>query len=109
MDELQDESWEAKIVEQNINRVKLSVNSPVTAVIGKYKLTIATQCLKTGETTTHDHDKDIYMLFNPWCEGKIDRVPAYFKEYFTQKLKFAGNVLILRQIQDVDEFVSSWD
>uniref|UniRef100_A0A671SQR9 Protein-glutamine gamma-glutamyltransferase K n=1 Tax=Sinocyclocheilus anshuiensis TaxID=1608454 RepID=A0A671SQR9_9TELE len=68
VDELQDESWEAKIVEQNVNRVKLSVNSPVTAVIGKYKLTITTQCLKTGETTTHDHDKDIYMLFNPWCE-----------------------------------------
>uniref|UniRef100_A0A672SNH7 Protein-glutamine gamma-glutamyltransferase K n=1 Tax=Sinocyclocheilus grahami TaxID=75366 RepID=A0A672SNH7_SINGR len=68
VEELQDESWEAKIVEQNVNRVKLSVNSPVTAVIGKYKLTITTQCLKTGETTTHDHDKDIYMLFNPWCE-----------------------------------------
>uniref|UniRef100_A0A8C1QHP6 Protein-glutamine gamma-glutamyltransferase K n=1 Tax=Cyprinus carpio TaxID=7962 RepID=A0A8C1QHP6_CYPCA len=68
VDELEDERWEAKIVEQNINRVKLSVNSPVTAVIGKYKLTITTQCLKTGETTTHDSDKDIYMLFNPWCE-----------------------------------------
>ncbi|XP_059357128.1 protein-glutamine gamma-glutamyltransferase K-like isoform X2 [Carassius carassius] len=68
VDELQDERWEAKIVEQKVNRVRLSVNSPVTAVIGKYKLTITTQNLKTGETTMHDHDKDIYMLFNPWCE-----------------------------------------
>uniref|UniRef100_A0A8C2AB47 Protein-glutamine gamma-glutamyltransferase K n=1 Tax=Cyprinus carpio TaxID=7962 RepID=A0A8C2AB47_CYPCA len=71
VDELQDESWEAKIVEQNVNRVRLSVNSPITAVIGKYKLTITTQYLKTGETTTHDHDKDIYMLFNPWCEDDM--------------------------------------
>lgn len=70
VEELQDERWEAKIVEQSVNRVKLSVNSSITAVIGKYKLTVATQCLKTGETTTHDPDKDIYMLFNPWCEGK---------------------------------------
>ncbi|XP_073704898.1 protein-glutamine gamma-glutamyltransferase K isoform X1 [Garra rufa] len=68
VDELQDDRWEAKIVEQNVKRVKLSVNSPVSAVIGKYKLTIATQCQKTGETTTHDPNKDIYMLFNPWCE-----------------------------------------
>uniref|UniRef100_A0A673LN91 Protein-glutamine gamma-glutamyltransferase K n=1 Tax=Sinocyclocheilus rhinocerous TaxID=307959 RepID=A0A673LN91_9TELE len=68
VDELEDERWEAKIVEQNVNRVKLSVNSPITAVIGKYKLTVTTQCLKTSETTTHDSDKDIYMLFNPWCE-----------------------------------------
>uniref|UniRef100_A0A8C2F985 Protein-glutamine gamma-glutamyltransferase K n=1 Tax=Cyprinus carpio TaxID=7962 RepID=A0A8C2F985_CYPCA len=61
VDELQDESWEAKIVEQNVNRVRLSVNSPITAVIGKYKLTITTQYLKT----------DIYMLFNPWCEDDM--------------------------------------
>ncbi|KAK2900462.1 hypothetical protein Q8A67_008577 [Cirrhinus molitorella] len=68
VDELQDDRWEAKIVEQNVKRVKLSVNSPVNAVIGKYKLTCTTQCEKTGETTTHDPNKDIYMLFNPWCE-----------------------------------------
>lgn len=68
VEELQDERWEAKVVEQNVTRVKLSINSSATAVIGKYKLSITTQYLKTGETSTHDHDKDIYMLFNPWCE-----------------------------------------
>ncbi|XP_051557640.1 protein-glutamine gamma-glutamyltransferase K-like [Myxocyprinus asiaticus] len=68
VEELQDKSWEAKIVEQNINRVKLSINSHATAVIGKYKLIITTQSLKTGERSTHDPNKDIYMLFNPWCE-----------------------------------------
>ncbi|XP_056301500.1 protein-glutamine gamma-glutamyltransferase K [Danio aesculapii] len=68
VEELQDERWEAKIVEQNLNRAKLSINSSVTAVIGKYTLTVVTQCLKTKESTTHDPEKDIYMLFNPWCE-----------------------------------------
>ncbi|KAI7790521.1 protein-glutamine gamma-glutamyltransferase K [Triplophysa rosa] len=68
VEELQDERWEAKIVEQNATRVKLSINSSATAVIGKYKLSITTQYLKSGQTSTHDHDKDIYMLFNPWCE-----------------------------------------
>ncbi|TRY99706.1 hypothetical protein DNTS_025243 [Danionella cerebrum] len=68
VDELQDDRWEAKIVEQSVNRVKLSINSSVTAVIGKYTLSVVTQCLKTTNTSTHDSDKDIYMLFNPWCE-----------------------------------------
>nr|XP_055057400.1 protein-glutamine gamma-glutamyltransferase K [Misgurnus anguillicaudatus] len=68
VEELKDERWEAKIVEQKDKRIKLSVNSTVTAVIGKYKLSIATQCLKTEETTTHEHNSDIIMLFNPWCE-----------------------------------------
>ncbi|KAL0201509.1 hypothetical protein M9458_004696, partial [Cirrhinus mrigala] len=68
VDELEDDRWEAKIVEQNVKRVRLSINSPVNAIIGKYKLTIIMQCHKTGETTTHDPNKDIYMLFNPWCE-----------------------------------------
>ncbi|XP_056599191.1 protein-glutamine gamma-glutamyltransferase K [Triplophysa dalaica] len=68
VEELQDERWEAKIVEKNASRVKLSINSSATAVIGKYKLSITTQYLKSGQTSMHDHDEDIYMLFNPWCE-----------------------------------------
>ncbi|XP_051985246.1 protein-glutamine gamma-glutamyltransferase K-like [Xyrauchen texanus] len=68
VEELQDECWEAKIVEQNINRIKLSINSHAAAVIGKYKLTITTLIPKTGERNTYDPEKDIYMLFNPWCE-----------------------------------------
>ncbi|XP_030630322.1 protein-glutamine gamma-glutamyltransferase K [Chanos chanos] len=68
VEELQDECWEAKIVEQNSNQIKLSVNSPPTAVIGKYSLTIATRCPQSDTPQIHDPKKDIYMLFNPWCE-----------------------------------------
>ncbi|XP_072524432.1 protein-glutamine gamma-glutamyltransferase K-like [Salminus brasiliensis] len=68
VEELEDLCWEAKIVEQNSNRIKLSVNSPPSAIIGQYKLTITTRCPTSESVTTHDPDKDIYMLFNPWCE-----------------------------------------
>ncbi|XP_022534619.2 protein-glutamine gamma-glutamyltransferase K [Astyanax mexicanus] len=68
VEELQDLCWEAKIVEQNSNRIKLSVNSSPKAVVGQYALTITTWCPKSEAVTTYDPEKHIYMLFNPWCE-----------------------------------------
>ncbi|KAI4882190.1 hypothetical protein NFI96_024771 [Prochilodus magdalenae] len=68
VEELQDLCWEAKIVEQNSNRIKLSVNSPPKAIIGQYKLTIVTQSPESESVTTYDPSKSIYMLLNPWCE-----------------------------------------
>lgn len=71
VDHLEDERWEAKIVEQTGNKVKLSVNSPATAVIGLYGLTVRISSTKGEAVTTHNSSKNIVMLFNPWCEGKI--------------------------------------
>lgn len=68
VDHLEDERWEAKVVEQNGNKIKLSVNSPANAVIGLYGLTVTTCSLKGEATTTHKSSKNIIMLFNPWCE-----------------------------------------
>lgn len=68
VEELQDLCWEAKIVEQNANRIKLSINSPPTAVIGKYKLTVSTRSTESERVNVYDPEKDVYMLFNPWCE-----------------------------------------
>ncbi|KAL4635359.1 protein-glutamine gamma-glutamyltransferase K [Arapaima gigas] len=68
VEELQNKGWEAKIVEQKHNRIKLSINSPPTALIGQYQLTVATQSPKDVAMSTHDPNNDIYMLFNPWCE-----------------------------------------
>ncbi|XP_026054942.1 protein-glutamine gamma-glutamyltransferase K [Carassius auratus] len=66
--DLQDGCWEAKIVEQKGSKIKLSVNSPPTAAIGKYKLCVATSS-PTGEAVSPcSPDNDIYLLFNPWCE-----------------------------------------
>lgn len=70
VDHLEDERWEAKLVEQNGNRVKLSVNSPATAVVGLYGLTVTAGSLRSGDAagSTHSSSKTIVMLFNPWCE-----------------------------------------
>lgn len=68
---LEDERWEAKIVEQNGNKIKLSINSPANAVIGLYELIVTTSSLKGDATTTYTSSKNIVMLFNPWCEGKL--------------------------------------
>lgn len=71
VDQLEDECWEAKIVEQDGTTVKLSVNSPATAVCGLYGLTVTCGSAKGESTTTHNSSSNIVMLFNPWCEGKI--------------------------------------
>ncbi|KAI2650003.1 Protein-glutamine gamma-glutamyltransferase K [Labeo rohita] len=68
VEDLQDNCWEAKIVEQKGKRIKLSVNSPPTAAIGKYKFCVATSSPMGEAMSPYSPDNDIYMLFNPWCE-----------------------------------------
>ncbi|KAM7401279.1 hypothetical protein PAMA_005457 [Pampus argenteus] len=68
VDDLKNERWEAKVVERNANKVKLSVNSPANAVIGLYGLAVTTCSLKGEAATTHNSSKNIVMLFNPWCQ-----------------------------------------
>ncbi|XP_041647720.1 protein-glutamine gamma-glutamyltransferase K-like [Cheilinus undulatus] len=68
VEELQDGCWEAAIVEKDNKRIKMSVNSPPDAVIGRYQLTVETNCPDGQAVSTHNPDNDIYMLFNPWCE-----------------------------------------
>ncbi|XP_070764611.1 protein-glutamine gamma-glutamyltransferase K-like [Enoplosus armatus] len=68
VEELEDDGWEAAVVKQDDKRIKLSVNSPPTAVIGRYQLTVETNCANGQVVSTHDPANDVYMLFNPWCE-----------------------------------------
>lgn len=68
VEELEDHRWEATVVKQDDKRIHLSVNSPPTAVIGRYQLTVETNCANGRAVSTHDPANDIYMLFNPWCE-----------------------------------------
>ncbi|XP_048867525.1 protein-glutamine gamma-glutamyltransferase K-like [Brienomyrus brachyistius] len=66
VEDLEGGQWEAKIVEQSSSRVLLSINSSPKAAIGRYQLTVATQCPQG--TSTHESGSDICMLFNPWCQ-----------------------------------------
>ncbi|XP_054916296.1 protein-glutamine gamma-glutamyltransferase K-like isoform X1 [Poeciliopsis prolifica] len=68
VEDLEDGRWEAAVVERDDKRLKLSVNSPPTAIIGRYQLTVETSCANGKATSRHDPANDIYMLFNPWCE-----------------------------------------
>ncbi|KAF7652099.1 hypothetical protein LDENG_00101290 [Lucifuga dentata] len=55
-------------MKQDGNKVKLSVKSLPTAVIGRYQFYLKTRCPKGGAVSTHDPANDVYMLFNPWCK-----------------------------------------
>ncbi|KAM6921534.1 protein-glutamine gamma-glutamyltransferase K-like [Xenentodon cancila] len=68
VEELEDGRWEAAVVKQDDRRIKLSVNSPPTAVIGRYQLTVETNTANGRSVSTHNPANDIFMLFNPWCE-----------------------------------------
>lgn len=70
VDELQHNCWEAQIVDKSGKKIKLAVNSTPTAPIGQYKLTVVTQTPHGSSTSTYQPENDIYVLFNPWCEGK---------------------------------------
>lgn len=69
VDSLEDERWEAKVVEQSGNKIKLSVNSPANAVCGLYGLTVTTASTTGEATAAYTCSKNVNMLFNPWCEG----------------------------------------
>ncbi|CAL8277895.1 unnamed protein product [Lota lota] len=68
VEELEDDRWEAKVVEQSGNTVKLSVNSTPKAVVGQYALSVTTCSAKGDDVIVHDSGKSVVMLFNPWCE-----------------------------------------
>ncbi|KAM3619098.1 uncharacterized protein V6R79_002969 [Siganus canaliculatus] len=68
VENLEDNRWEAAVVKQDNKRIKLSVNSPATAVVGRYQLVVETDCASGQAFSQHDPANDIYMLFNPWCE-----------------------------------------
>ncbi|XP_061653457.1 protein-glutamine gamma-glutamyltransferase K [Phyllopteryx taeniolatus] len=67
VDTLDNKRWGAKIEEQNDNKVTLAINSAANAVIGLYGLTVTTSPLKNETPNTYTSNKNIIMLFNPWC------------------------------------------
>ncbi|KAG7323414.1 hypothetical protein KOW79_013116 [Hemibagrus wyckioides] len=68
VDKLENKRWQAKIIEQKDSRIKLSISSPPTAPIGRYKLSVITWNLKGSTRFSPKPENDIYLLFNPWCK-----------------------------------------
>uniref|UniRef100_A0AAY4CQF8 Protein-glutamine gamma-glutamyltransferase K n=1 Tax=Denticeps clupeoides TaxID=299321 RepID=A0AAY4CQF8_9TELE len=86
VDEFEDDCWEAKIIKQEGDKITLSVNSSPTAVIGRYELTVTAECPEGEATLPPKPDNDIYMLFNPWCEGD----PVYMEDE-EEKMEYVLN------------------
>lgn len=70
VEKLGNDQWEAAIARRDGDRLLLSINSPPTAVIGRYQLTVETSCASGEFISTHDPANDIVVLFNPWCRGE---------------------------------------
>lgn len=70
VEELADDRWEATVVKQVDEKIMLSVNSSPTAAIGRYRLTVETNSGNGVGVSKHDAANDVFLLFNPWCEGK---------------------------------------
>ncbi|KAF7696284.1 hypothetical protein HF521_006378 [Silurus meridionalis] len=68
VEKFENTKWEAKIIEQKDTRIKVCVNSPPTAPIGRYKLNLITWTPKGSHTYKHKPENDLYLLFNPWCK-----------------------------------------
>ncbi|XP_077580349.1 protein-glutamine gamma-glutamyltransferase K [Stigmatopora nigra] len=68
VDTLDNKQWGAKIEEQNDNKVKLSINTLASAVVGLYGLTVTTSSLKDEAMNTYTSSKNIIILFNPWSK-----------------------------------------
>ena len=53
--------------------VKIAVNVPSNALVSKYAMTV--EVTDTSEWKKKlietSYDKDVYILFNPWCESKF--------------------------------------
>ncbi|XP_065125186.1 transglutaminase 1 like 4 [Paramisgurnus dabryanus] len=68
VDELENNRWEMKIVEQKDTKIRLSVNTPASASIGQYKISVVTNSSEGRLIYPYSQNNDFYLLFNPWCE-----------------------------------------
>lgn len=54
--------------------MKIAVNPPSNALVSKYVLTVEVTDTSEGKKKLIEtsYDKDVYILFNPWCESKFN-------------------------------------
>ena len=66
-----DKKWGAWIRKNEEKMLYVRINTPPTCYVGVWKLQVET--IKKADNKNiifeYTHDQDIYVLFNPWCEG----------------------------------------
>ncbi|XP_057696650.1 protein-glutamine gamma-glutamyltransferase K-like isoform X2 [Corythoichthys intestinalis] len=68
VDQLEDNCWQAAPMDRDGTRMKLSVNCPASANVGRYRLQVETEFPGGRAVSAHDPTNDVYVLFNPWCK-----------------------------------------
>ncbi|XP_058879413.1 coagulation factor XIII A chain-like [Acipenser ruthenus] len=57
--------WGGRILQSADNVVTLSITPAADSIVGKFRMYVAIMTLR-------DPERDIYILFNPWCEAKFE-------------------------------------
>ncbi|KFQ26560.1 Protein-glutamine gamma-glutamyltransferase 4, partial [Merops nubicus] len=73
--------WKISIVKKSGKECLLSVTSSPSAPVGKYTVNV-----KTGKNIYKPEGSEVYLLFNPWCEGD-----AVFLEDDAQRKEYVLN------------------
>ncbi|XP_028909882.1 coagulation factor XIII A chain [Ornithorhynchus anatinus] len=66
--ELQSEKWGAKIILKEDRSLRLSIQSSPHCIVGKFRLYVAIWTPYGIIRTQRNPERDVYILFNPWCE-----------------------------------------
>ena len=80
--------------ENNEYEVSVEIYIPSTCIVSRYQLTVLTEFEERNvvKELTHEYDKDVYILFNPWCEGKKFSVIRVGKHLFSLDHVFCYHV-----------------
>ena len=67
--------WKANITSYDEKDVTIRVEPPADAMVGEYKLYMETIAKKEDTEPVLArpmYEKDLILLFNPWCSGRFD-------------------------------------
>lgn len=62
--------WKAQVTKANGQNLNLRVHTSPNAIIGKFQFTVRTRCEAGEFQLPFEPQNEIYILFNPWCQGE---------------------------------------
>ena len=66
------DEWRAKVMKAEGTKLTVKISIPSDCLIGRYKMGVRTRV--GGDFAFRlAFEEHIYVLFNPWCEGKLVR------------------------------------
>lgn len=74
--------WDICCSRQERTVLTLQVQIPHTAGVGLWRMKIISKVVGHNQSKIHDCKENIYVLFNPWCKGKIFIVTQFLNILF---------------------------